>query len=386
MIIVNWKNNIGGNKMKINDYINTDRIKKAINQTKNDLKDSFEGTVQVIQEQKAKKDTNATQEADNDQRTNKVDIEPKREVVEGFETNISFKHQNSVLMLNLLVAWNRLLNQYIPKSCDNDWRDTSVKGRDAISVFLIAPQGLSVKLDLNPQMFANNDDPTDIDALVTSMLKIVPKLLVEQVSELELKEQRGHDFADYNDLDSKLKLKNLHDDEDYFIRIAQVMALISSYPDLKSAINLHESEKAEIPAFNVKEEGLLIKQYKEFINKYNLTEFYPSHVTYSDSAAIRHSVNLDLKIARPNGVLVRTISIYPKTIINSTCKFDDILATEFLKMVKKLVSTSKESLIDKIKNKSDQVYEEDKLAQLVEDDLVFYKAMADDVLQNMQVN
>lgn len=386
MIIVNWKNNIGGNKMKINDYINTDRIKKAINQTKNDLKDSFEGTVQVIQEQKAKKDTNATQEADNDQRTNKVDIEPKREVVEGFETNISFKHQNSVLMLNLLVAWNRLLNQYIPKSCDNDWRDTSVKGRDAISVFLIAPQGLSVKLDLNPQMFANNDDPTDIDALVTSMLKIVPKLLVEQVSELELKEQRGHDFADYNDLDSKLKLKNLHDDEDYFIRIAQAMALISSYPDLKSAINLHESEKAEIPAFNVKEEGLLIKQYKEFINKYNLTEFYPSHVTYSDSAAIRHSVNLDLKIARPNGVLVRTISIYPKTIINSTCKFDDILATEFLKMVKKLVSTSKESLIDKIKNKSDQVYEEDKLAQLVEDDLVFYKAMADDVLQNMQVN
>lgn len=386
MIIVNWKNNIGGNKMKINDYINTDRIKKAINQTKNDLKDSFEGTVQVIQEQKAKKDTNATQEADNDQRTNKVDIEPKREVVEGFETNISFKHQNSVLMLNLLVAWNRLLNQYIPKSCDNDWRDTSVKGRDAISVFVIAPQGLSVKLDLNPQMFANNDDPTDIDALVTSMLKIVPKLLVEQVSELELKEQRGHDFADYNDLDSKLKLKNLHDDEDYFIRIAQAMALISSYPDLKSAINLHESEKAEIPAFNVKEEGLLIKQYKEFINKYNLTEFYPSHVTYSDSAAIRHSVNLDLKIARPNGVLVRTISIYPKTIINSTCKFDDILATEFLKMVKKLVSTSKESLIDKIKNKSDQVYEEDKLAQLVEDDLVFYKAMADDVLQNMQVN
>lgn len=386
MIIVNWKNNIGGNKMKINDYINTDRIKKAINQTKNDLKDSFEGTVQVIQEQKAKKDTNATQEADNDQRTNKVDIEPKREVVEGFETNISFKHQNSVLMLNLLVAWNRLLNQYIPKSCDNDWRDTSVKGRDAISVFLIAPQGLSVKLDLNPQMFANNDDPTDIDALVTSMLKIVPKLLVEQVSELELKEQRGHDFADYNDLDSKLKLNNLHDDEDYFIRIAQAMALISSYPDLKSAINLHESEKAEIPAFNVKEEGLLIKQYKEFINKYNLTEFYPSHVTYSDSAAIRHSVNLDLKIARPNGVLVRTISIYPKTIINSTCKFDDILATEFLKMVKKLVSTSKESLIDKIKNKSDQVYEEDKLAQLVEDDLVFYKAMADDVLQNMQVN
>lgn len=386
MIIVNWKNNIGGNKMKINDYINTDRIKKAINQTKNDLKDSFEGTVQVIQEQKAKKDTNATQEADNDQRTNKVDIEPKREVVEGFETNISFKHQNSVLMLNLLVAWNRLLNQYIPKSCDNDWRDTSVKGRDAISVFLIAPQGLSVKLDLNPQMFANNDDPTDIDALVTSMLKIVPKLLVEQVSELELKEQRGHDFADYNDLDSKLKLKNLHDDEDYFIRIAQAMALISSYPDLKSAINLHESKKAEIPAFNVKEEGLLIKQYKEFINKYNLTEFYPSHVTYSDSAAIRHSVNLDLKIARPNGVLVRTISIYPKTIINSTCKFDDILATEFLKMVKKLVSTSKESLIDKIKNKSDQVYEEDKLAQLVEDDLVFYKAMADDVLQNMQVN
>lgn len=386
MIIVNWKNNIGGNKMKINDYINTDRIKKAINQTKNDLKDSFEGTVQVIQEQKAKKDTNATQEADNDQRTNKVDIEPKREVVEGFETNISFKHQNSVLMLNLLVAWNRLLNQYIPKSCDNDWRDTSVKGRDAISVFLIAPQGLSVKLDLNPQMFANNDDPTDIDALVTSMLKIVPKLLVEQVSELELKEQRGHDFADYNDLDSKLKLKNLHDDEDYFIRIAQAMALISSYPDLKSAINLHESEKAEIPAFNVKEEGLLIKQYKEFINKYNLTEFYPSHVTYSDSAAIRHSVNLDLKIARPNGVLVRTISIYPKTIINSTCKFDDILATEFLKMVKKLVSTSKESLIDKIKDKSDQVYEEDKLAQLVEDDLVFYKAMADDVLQNMQVN
>lgn len=386
MIIVNWKNNIGGNKMKINDYINTDRIKKAINQTKNDLKDSFEGTVQVIQEQKAKKDTNATQEADNDQRTNKVDIEPKREVVEGFETNISFKHQNSVLMLKLLVAWNRLLNQYIPKSCDNDWRDTSVKGRDAISVFLIAPQGLSVKLDLNPQMFANNDDPTDIDALVTSMLKIVPKLLVEQVSELELKEQRGHDFADYNDLDSKLKLKNLHDDEDYFIRIAQAMALISSYPDLKSAINLHESEKAEIPAFNVKEEGLLIKQYKEFINKYNLTEFYPSHVTYSDSAAIRHSVNLDLKIARPNGVLVRTISIYPKTIINSTCKFDDILATEFLKMVKKLVSTSKESLIDKIKNKSDQVYEEDKLAQLVEDDLVFYKAMADDVLQNMQVN
>lgn len=386
MIIVNWKNNIGGNKMKINDYINTDRIKKAINQTKNDLKDSFEGTVQVIQEQKAKKDTNATQEADNDQRTNKVDIEPKREVVEGFETNISFKHQNSVLMLNLLVAWNRLLNQYIPKSCDNDWRDTSVKGRDAISVFLIAPQGLSVKLDLNPQMFANNDDPTDIDALVTSMLKIAPKLLVEQVSELELKEQRGHDFADYNDLDSKLKLKNLHDDEDYFIRIAQAMALISSYPDLKSAINLHESEKAEIPAFNVKEEGLLIKQYKEFINKYNLTEFYPSHVTYSDSAAIRHSVNLDLKIARPNGVLVRTISIYPKTIINSTCKFDDILATEFLKMVKKLVSTSKESLIDKIKNKSDQVYEEDKLAQLVEDDLVFYKAMADDVLQNMQVN
>ena len=386
MIIVNWKNNIGGNKMKINDYINTDRIKKAINQTKNDLKDSFEGTVQVIQEQKAKKDTNATQEADNDQRTNKVDIEPKREVVEGFETNISFKHQNSVLMLNLLVAWNRLLNQYIPKSCDNDWRDTSVKGRDAISVFLIAPQGLSVKLDLNPQMFANNDDPTDIDALVTSMLKIVPKLLVEQVSELELKEQRGHDFADYNDLDSKLKLKNLHDDEDYFIRIAQAMALISSYPDLKSAINLHESEKAEIPAFNVKEEGLLIKQYKEFINKYNLTEFYPSHVTYSDSAAIRHSVNFDLKIARPNGVLVRTISIYPKTIINSTCKFDDILATEFLKMVKKLVSTSKESLIDKIKNKSDQVYEEDKLAQLVEDDLVFYKAMADDVLQNMQVN
>lgn len=386
MIIVNWKNNIGGNKMKINDYINTDRIKKAINQTKNDLKDSFEGTVQVIQEQKAKKDTNATQEADNDQRTNKVDIEPKREVVEGFETNISFKHQNSVLMLNLLVAWNRLLNQYIPKSCDNDWRDTSVKGRDAISVFLIAPQGLSVKLDLNPQMFANNDDPTDIDALVTSMLKIVPKLLVEQVSELELKEQRGHDFADYNDWDSKLKLKNLHDDEDYFIRIAQAMALISSYPDLKSAINLHESEKAEIPAFNVKEEGLLIKQYKEFINKYNLTEFYPSHVTYSDSAAIRHSVNLDLKIARPNGVLVRTISIYPKTIINSTCKFDDILATEFLKMVKKLVSTSKESLIDKIKNKSDQVYEEDKLAQLVEDDLVFYKAMADDVLQNMQVN
>lgn len=386
MIIVNWKNNIGGNKMKINDYINTDRIKKAINQTKNDLKDSFEGTVQVIQEQKAKKDTNATQEADNDQRTNKVDIEPKREVVEGFETNISFKHQNSVLMLNLLVAWNRLLNQYIPKSCDNDWRDTSVKGRDAISVFLIAPQGLSVKLDLNPQMFANNDDPTDIDALVTSMLKIVPKLLVEQVSELELKEQRGHDFADYNDLDSKLKLKNLHDDEDYFIRIAQAMALISSYPDLKSAINLHESEKAEIPAFNVKEEGLLIKQYKEFINKYNLTEFYPSHVTYSDSAAIRHSVNLDLKIARPNGVLVRTISIYPKTIINSTCKFDDILATEFLKMVKKLVSTSKESLIDKIKNKSDQVYEEDKLAQLVEDDLVFYKAMADDILQNMQVN
>lgn len=372
--------------MKINDYINTDRIKKAINQTKNDLKDSFEGTVQVIQEQKAKKDTNATQEADNDQRTNKVDIEPKREVVEGFETNISFKHQNSVLMLNLLVAWNRLLNQYIPKSCDNDWRDTSVKGRDAISVFLIAPQGLSVKLDLNPQMFANNDDPTDIDALVTSMLKIVPKLLVEQVSELELKEQREHDFADYNDLDSKLKLKNLHDDEDYFIRIAQAMALISSYPDLKSAINLHESEKAEIPAFNVKEEGLLIKQYKEFINKYNLTEFYPSHVTYSDSAAIRHSVNLDLKIARPNGVLVRTISIYPKTIINSTCKFDDILATEFLKMVKKLVSTSKESLIDKIKNKSDQVYEEDKLAQLVEDDLVFYKAMADDVLQNMQVN
>lgn len=386
MIIVNWKNNIGGNKMKINDYINTDRIKKAINQTKNDLKDSFEGTVQVIQEQKAKKATNATQEADNDQRTNKVDIEPKREVVEGFETNISFKHQNSVLMLNLLVAWNRLLNQYIPKSCDNDWRDTSVKGRDAISVFLIAPQGLSVKLDLNPQMFANNDDPTDIDALVTSMLKIVPKLLVEQVSELELKEQRGHDFADYNDLDSKLKLKNLHDDEDYFIRIAQAMALISSYPDLKSAINLHESKKAEIPAFNVKEEGLLIKQYKEFINKYNLTEFYPSHVTYSDSAAIRHSVNLDLKIARPNGVLVRTISIYPKTIINSTCKFDDILATEFLKMVKKLVSTSKESLIDKIKNKSDQVYEEDKLAQLVEDDLVFYKAMADDVLQNMQVN
>lgn len=386
MIIVNWKNNIGGNKMKINDYINTDRIKKAINQTKNDLKDSFEGTVQVIQEQKAKKDTNATQEADNDQRTNKVDIEPKREVVEGFETNISFKHQNSVLMLNLLVAWNRLLNQYIPKSCDNDWRDTSVKGRDAISVFLIAPQGLSVKLDLNPQMFANNDDPTDIDALVTSMLKIVPKLLVEQVSELELKEQRGHDFADYNDLDSKLKLNNLHDDEDYFIRISQAMALISSYPDLKSAINLHESEKAEIPTFNVKEEGLLIKQYKEFINKYNLTEFYPSHVTYSDSAAIRHSVNLDLKIARPNGVLVRTISIYPKTIINSTCKFDDILATEFLKMVKKLVSTSKESLIDKIKNKSDQVYEEDKLAQLVEDDLVFYKAMADDVLQNMQVN
>lgn len=374
--------------MNINNYINTGRLKKVINQTKNDFKDSFEGTVQVIQEQKAKrssKDTSVAQKVA-EQHTSNIDVEPKKEAVEGFETNIPFRHQNSDLMLNLLVAWKYLLNQYIPKSCDSDWQDTSIKGRDTISAFLIAPQGLSIKLNLDPQMFANNDDPTDIDSLVKSMLKLVPKLLVEQISELELREQRGHDFVNYNNLDSKLKLKNLHDDEDYFIRIAQAMALISSYPDLKDAINLHESVKAEIPAFNVKEEGLLIKQYKEFINKYNLTEFYPSHITYSDSNAIRHSVNLDLKIARPNGVLVRTISIYPKTIINSTCKFDDIIANQFLKMVQKLVSTSKDSLIDEIKNKSDQAYDESKLVQLVEDDLIFYKAMADDVLKSMQTD
>lgn len=374
--------------MNINNYINTGRLKKVINQTKNDFKDSFEGTVQVIQEQKAKrssKDTSVAQKVA-EQHTSNIDVEPKKEAVEGFETNLPFRHQNSDLMLNLLVAWKYLLNQYIPKSCDSDWQDTSIKGRDTISAFLIAPQGLSIKLNLDPQMFANNDDPTDIDSLVKSMLKLVPKLLVEQISELELREQRGHDFVNYNNLDSKLKLKNLHDDEDYFIRIAQAMALISSYPDLKDAINLHESVKAEIPAFNVKEEGLLIKQYKEFINKYNLTEFYPSHITYSDSNAIRHSVNLDLKIARPNGVLVRTISIYPKTIINSTCKFDDIIANQFLKMVQKLVSTSKDSLIDEIKNKSDQAYDESKLVQLVEDDLIFYKAMADDVLKSMQTD
>lgn len=374
--------------MNINNYINTGRLKKVINQTKNDFKDSFEGTVQVIQEQKAKrssKDTSVAQKAAQ-QHTSNIDVEPKKEAVEGFETNIPFRHQNSDLMLNLLVAWKYLLNQCIPKSCDSDWQDTSIKGRDTISAFLIAPQGLSIKLNLVPQMFANNDDPTDIDSLVKSMLKLVPKLLVEQISELELREQRGYNFANYNNLDSKLKLKNLHDDEDYFIRIAQAMALISSYPDLKDAINLHESDKAEIPDFNVKEEGLLIKQYKEFINKYNLTEFYPSHITYSDSNAIRHSVNLDLKIARPNGVLVRTISIYPKTIINSTCKFDDIIANQFLKMVQKLVSTSKDSLIDEIKNKSDQAYDESKLVQLVEDDLIFYKAMADDVLKSMQTD
>jgi len=372
--------------LDINNYINIDRLKKAFNQTKKNFKDSFEGTVQVIQEQKNKrsnKDNAATQHSD-EQRTPNVDMEPKEEVVEGFETNMPFRHQNSVLMLNILVAWNRLLNEYIPKSCGSDWHDTSIKNKDTLSAFLIAPNGLSVKLDLNPQMFVNEDDPTNADTILALMLKLVPKLLVEQISELELREQRGHDFADYNNLDSKLKLKNLHDDEDYFIRIAQALALISSYPNLKNAIDLHESDNAEIPAFNVKEEGLLINQYKEFISKYNLAEFYPSHITYSDSEAIRHSVNLDVKIARPNGVLARTISIYPKTIINSTCAFDAIIANEFLKLVQRLSSTSKESLIDEIKNKSDQVYAEDKLCQLVEDDLVFYKAMADDVLTNMQ--
>lgn len=371
--------------MDINNYINTDRLKKAFNQTKKDLKDSFEGTVQVIQEQKVKrsnKDNPAAQDND-EQRTSTVDMEPKEEVVEGFETNIPFRHQNSTLMLNILVAWNRLLNEYIPKSCGSDWHDTSIKNRDTLSVFLIAPNGLSVKLDLNPQMFVN-EDLTNADTILASMLKLVPKLLVEQISELELREQRGHDFADYNNLDSKLKLKNLHDDEDYFIRIAQALALISSYPNLKSEINLHESDNAEIPAFNVNEEGLLINQYKEFISKYNLSEFYPSHITYSDSEAIRHSVNLNVKIGRPNGVLVRTISIYPKTIVNSTCAFDDIIANEFLKLVQKLSLVSKDSLIDEIKNKTDQVYAEDRLSQLVEDDLVFYKAMTNDVLKNMQ--
>ena len=195
---------------------------------------------------------------------------------------------------------------------------------------------------------------------------------------MELKEQRGYDFVESNNLDSNFKVKSLHDGEDFFIRIAQALSLIANYPELKDSINLHESFNAHISSLSIQEEGVLIGSYKKFIDEHNLTEFYPFHITYDDENRIKQAVSLEFKFARPTGALTRSITIYPNMLTEGT-SLDNLIFLEFLKNTAKLMKAPFNSLIDEVNSNNNQAYSDEQLTQMVKDDLVFYSSIADDV-------
>lgn len=386
--------------MDINNFVNTKYIKKALDQTKNDVKDSVIGTSQVIKEKVDKKfgsskfyksepaqSSNNQQTKDDKVRNakSKVDVNPKKEVVVGFIQHAPFQHQNAGLLLKIMSTWQEVQDQYLPKSCKCDWIDNSDKGKDAVVVYITSPQDLCIGLNFTPKMFNDVDDSTDMKSLKKVMLSMLPKMIVENISELEFKEQRGYNFLKSNNLDSNFKIKSLHDGEDFFIRMAKALSLIANYPELKDSINLHESLNAHISSLSIQEEGVLIEYYKKFIDEYNLTEFYPFHITYDDENGIKQAVSLEFKFARPTGALTRSINIYPNMLSEGT-SLDNLILLEFLKNIAKLMKAPFNSLINEVKSNNNQAYSDEQLTKMVKDDLVFYLSVADDVKNKLSID
>lgn len=364
--------------MNINNYINTKQLKENFDQTRKDLKDSIIGTAQVLKEQRDKKFGTKTTETYDVSNENNYDLNAKEEVVKNNQQATTVRHVDGQTLLRVLSAWQVLLDRYIPITCSFDWHDKSVKGRDAISIDLTAPQGLTLSLNFLTQTFTQQAT-LDTSAMVNEILVLLPQMLVNKVSELQVREQSSYDFAKETNSDSAFKMKGLHDDEDYFIRIAQALSLITKYPHLEKAIDLHNSENAQIPYFDPKIEADLIKQYKEFVSTYNLADFYPSHITYYNEVGTNKSVCLQVKIARSNGVLVKTFSIYP----TSANDFKNYIAATFVNWQKQLAKANIQNLVKAVKKSTNQVYSDERLNLLVKDDIVAFGAIVDDIQKNM---
>lgn len=341
-----------------------------LNQAKQDLKDSFAGTCEAIDEGTKNFQKNHLSSTASNTTDNYVVHTEKEEVHNSLWAENAI-HSNPQVLITMLNTINKICNAYVPASCKWDWKDITSKEIPKLAFYLIAPYKLRLKVILDSAVFFVN---TDAVAIQSAVLKKLAKEIVLQVGFLQEQEAHNENFVQQYDIHTDDQLKRLHYDEDSLIKIAQLFSLVEQYPEARESLKGALDNKLEMAAVSQLEEQEVITYYNSCLKHYGMAKFYPTHVTYFDEHGLNRILFIQLRFAKKNGLINFTVTLFKNQIVNGNAN------KAMLKGLKSQIDNfNMEADLNKIREQKPTIFDKEKYFAILTDEMNYFNQISSEI-------
>lgn len=341
-----------------------------LNQAKQDLKDSFVGTCEAIDEGTKSFQKNHFSSSTSSSADDYVVPTEKEEVHDSLWAE-STAHSNPQVLIKMLNMINQICIAYVPVSCKWDWKDATSKGVPKLAFYLIAPYKLRLKVILDSATFFVN---TDAVAIQSAVLKKLAKEIVSQVGFLQEQEAHNENFVQQYDIHTNDQLKRLHYDEDSLIKIAQLFSLVEQYPETRESLKGALNNKLEMATISQLEEQEIITYYNSCLKHYGMAKFYPTHVTYFDEHGLNRILFIQLRFAKKNGLINFTVTLFKNQIMNGNAN------KAMLKGLKSQIDNfNMETELNKIREQKPTIFDKEKYSAILNGEIQYFNQISSEI-------
>lgn len=341
-----------------------------LDQAKQDLKDSFIGTCEVIDEEtKNFQKKHFSSNANNT--TSDYVVHTEKEEVHDSLWAENETHSNPQILITMLNTINKICTAYVPVSCKWDWKDVTSKGVPKLAFYLIAPYKLQLKIMLDSATFFVNTDAVAIQSVV---LKKLAKEIVSQVGFLQEQEAHNENFVQQYNIHTNDQLKRLHYDEDSLIKVAQLFSLVEQYPEARESLKGALNNKLEMATISQLEEQEVVTYYNSCLKHYGMVKFYPTHVTYFDEHGLNRILFIQLRFARKNGLINFTVTLFKKQIMNGNAN------KAMLKGLKSQIDNfNMEVELNKIREQKPTIFDKEKYSAILTSEMNYFNQISSEI-------
>lgn len=341
-----------------------------LHQAKQDMKDSFVGTCEAIDEEA--KSFRARHSTSNHNSTNDYSVHTEKEEIQDSLFTKDVIHSSPKALISILNAINDICTNYVPVSCNWDWQDITKDSRvPKLAFYLTAPYKLQLKLKVDSAPYFINPDSTAIEQ---SILKALAKEIVSQVGYLQEQAAHNENFVQLHDIQTNDQLRKLHYDEDSLIKVAQLFSLVEQYPEAKENLKGALNEKIEMATISQVEEQEVIQYYNSCLKHYDMAKFYPSHVTYFDEHGLNRILFIQLRFAKKNGLINFTVNLFEKQIMNGKGN------AAMLKALKDQIDHfDMNAMLNEIKAQKPTIFDKDKYSEILKAEMTYFKQISAEI-------
>lgn len=342
----------------------------VLNQAKQDIKDSFIGTCEALNE--GAKQFQQRHTVSDSKLANDYSVHTEKEEVHDSLFVRDEIHSNPKALIATLNAINKICTNYLPVSCKWDWQDiTKNIQMPKLAFYLTAPYKLQLKLEIDSVVYFTNPNLTGIESAI---LKILAKEIVSQVGYLQEQEAHNDNFIKLHNIQTNDQLRKLHYDEDSLIKIAQLFSLVEQYPQARENLKGALNEKIEMATISQLEEQEVIAYYNSCLKHYGLAKFYPSHVTYFDEHGLNRILFIQLRFAKKGGLINFTVNLFEKQIING--KGNEAMLK---KLKSEIDNFDMKAKLNEIKVQKPAIYDKEKYLTILNTEMAYFKQISEEI-------